>query len=288
MILLKDLISEKIQNVKWIDKAYDYAYKFKFPISDTIGKMINKSTRIEAFHVTSPDLENLKRMESLIGSKKSISCMRQVPRQTTLFLGGVHHNGVVFHVEGNLLLKGKIDIMSEPDEQGRRWIKFNSQISTPKTNDLQGKWKNVLLSDSKWVKMRDSIMEDDMSVEPMDKKTLNNLYRDFIDRHVSLANEFAKKNASKIKTAFNSSEIDTRFSSWDELLLNDIKLLDCVWDEAAVSRFGEGARYVKKVEAQLKSMVSGKVTKVNTGKGGTEKTLKSFIKSGGGKVSKFY
>lgn len=304
MILLKTLLSEKIQqDVAWVGKAYEFAQEKKFPLTPSIGKLMNKNKRVTAFHVTSPEIDNLKRFKSLEGSKKSISCMTKIPQRTTDTLQGIHRHGVMFHVEGDLIIKGKVDIMSEPDEQGRRWFKFDDQLNTEGASELQRIWTDMLNNDSKRKKIFNSM------VNEWDEKKIKNLYRDFIKRHVELAEEFTKKYAFKIRRTFVSGDIDDTWSPWNELLLNNIKLLDVIFDEHGAKEMIEmnyfrkklmskdksytndnQEDYIKdelgKIEKQLKSMVSGKVTKVNIYKPKSADKIKSFVTTKGGKISK--
>lgn len=76
------------------------------------------SQPIKCFHITSPN--NFPKLIMLQHSKRSISCSTVLDRNT--IKRGIHGNGVIVHLSGNLLIGGMNDLMSIPDANGHRWI----------------------------------------------------------------------------------------------------------------------------------------------------------------------
>jgi hypothetical protein len=261
MIRLKDLLNEKVTGVQWLDKAYNLAFNnHKIPMSPTIGNILNKGKRIRAFHVTSP--EKLSQLNSLQGTKKSISCMTRVPDRLlnpdVRKIQGVWNSGVIFYLEGTLLLKARADIGSSPDEQGRRWV------GLPPIH--HNKWEKVVAKDEMLDKISKQIYANNAFGHPLRGKVKIEpklLYKALF-RYIELAEKFVKENNEGIESEFKSMKKD----NWNELLLNDIELIDAIWDG------NEGDR--KEVKSKLESMVSGEVIAPKKYKNSDGK---SFVKS---------
>ena len=67
MIKLKDLITE----VAWERDTLDFAAMRKIPISAPIMKKVIGDIDVSSFHIT--DMQNVSKLKSLVGQKKSIS-----------------------------------------------------------------------------------------------------------------------------------------------------------------------------------------------------------------------
>ena len=111
MIKLKGLISEAI-DAQWVEHAFELAWwRENFPITPEIGKMFSKGKRVRTFHITS--IGRLGQLDALQGGKKSISTTTKIPNSTIYDgLEGIWENGVLFYLEGTLLIKALDDIMS--------------------------------------------------------------------------------------------------------------------------------------------------------------------------------
>jgi hypothetical protein len=256
MIRLKDLLSETVTDVKWVSKAYTFAYSRKFPFTPKIAKILNEGKRVRAFHITS--IKKLDQLDSLQGTKKSVSCMTRVPNASMrVDIPGIWNSGVMFYLEGTLLIKGDDDIMSEPDEQGRRWAELHGNIYLD--------WFEFLEKDSKLKSILDDMTGTRMvkyytsKKSKEDVKIRGEILRKYVERYIQLAEKFAEQNKSELAGAFNFG-FDDNPDSWDELLLNDIKLIDVIWGAERDRNNIIDKNIVKNVKSKLKSMVSGKVT----------------------------
>ena len=278
MILLKDLLREKVKDVKWLGKAYDFAMQNQmFPITPTIANILYKGKRIRVFHITS--LAQLDKLNGLVGSKKAISTMTRVPyskiRDGRIY--GVHNSGVMFYLEGTLMLNSSNDIDSEPDEQGRRWFHL------PYDGGIQDKWFRIIDKDTKLDKISIELLNLSRKKGKVGAER-GELLRQYMDRYVELAEAFAKKNGAKIVDAIlEDGPFLSKSDTYDELIVNQIKLIDAIWD--GKDRHGLPIRDPKKkkaVETQLKGMVTGKVI-VLTSDDSDE--LDTFVTSRSGKIS---
>ena len=253
MIKLKDILDEKITDVKWVDKAYKFAMDDKFPLTPKIGAILNEKKRVRAFHITTPNARYLTKLASLQGTKKSISCMTNISYMDAA-ISGVHHEGAMFYLEGTLIVRDNHDIMSVPDEQGRRWF----SISNP---NLRIQWKYVLSNNKNLIELKrklyDAAFKDTLTRRNPDT---NELYRNTIKLIVDLAEEFAKEYADVFRT-IDASEIGM-LDSWDELILNEIELIDVIYDTNNIPTDNLALKAM--ITKKLKSMVSGKVYSVDS------------------------
>jgi hypothetical protein len=156
---------------------------------------------------------------------------------------GIWQFGLMFYVEGTLMIKGNDDIMSEPDEQGRRWVEFDDTVYLD--------WWDFMNDDSKLTKLLDELEGDYDFAE-----NRGELLRKYVERYVQLAEQFAQSHKKEIIDTFNRKGR----GDWDELLLNDIKLIDVIWGKYdETGSLVEDENEIKKIEKKLKSIVSGKV-----------------------------
>ena len=118
MIKLKDLILE----VAWQDDTLMMAAKRRIPISAPIMKKVLGDIDIGSFHMT--DWDGVSKIKSVVGKKKSLSTFTQINKGGHLAGGGgiKTDGGILFSLEGKLMTSSFQDIMSAPDESGRRWL----------------------------------------------------------------------------------------------------------------------------------------------------------------------
>ena len=119
MIKLKDLLNE----IAWKDDTLMMAAKRKIPISAPIMKKVIGDIDVSSFHIT--DIQNVGKLKSLVGSKKSISTFNAYGAEASELKHGIGiktKGGILVSVEGKLMSASVADIMSQPDESGRRWV----------------------------------------------------------------------------------------------------------------------------------------------------------------------
>ena len=127
MIKLKDLLMEDWIDDKWYPahtrKTLDWVlFHRTIPIYPKSMEKIIGKIPITSFHVTT--LDHLDNVTRLLGSKKSMSTFTRAGKDSQLAKGrGIQtEGGVIFWIEGTLLARKYIDMQSEPDKTGRRWI----------------------------------------------------------------------------------------------------------------------------------------------------------------------
>ena len=119
MIKLKDILNE----IAWKDDTLMLSAQRKIPISAPIMKKVIGDIDVSSFHIT--DIKNVGKLKSLVGSKKSISTFNAYGAEASELKHGIGiktRGGILVSVEGKLMASSVKDIMSAPDESGRRWL----------------------------------------------------------------------------------------------------------------------------------------------------------------------
>lgn len=265
MLKYQEFINEKQNNLKslaWSQKSYEHALRFRIPITTKIGKLLNDSAKITSFHITS--IDNILNIRSLVARKKSISTFTEMSKNFLEGMDGIQTEGsVLFQFESDLLINSDYDIMSRPDEQGRRWIS---------PNDLVPRNKKIF-----------NVIWKDFS-EEIDKKFSQSFQRDLYNSIEEYDEEWIKRNSKEIGNYLNyyirrAEEVVLSYKeeflkmfqipnkndySWNEVLVNNIKVKDVLlyhkfedtyFIEKMVRYFGT----LEKLKETLESFATGEV-----------------------------
>ncbi len=228
-------LQEKVKGVQWLQKPYFWAAQGHFPLTPNIAKIINgeKAVRVDAFHITSA--KKASRLKQLEGSKKSISAMTKVPQYSLEDLSGVHSHGVMFSLEGNVLLKSIEDIMSTPDESGRRWINIGL------INERIGKqYRQYMSEDSRLDDLRSRLESDydkkagtnwnsvynDKLVDSSQLSLSKEELREFLTGWIGRSMTWIKENLAQFIQALSSKKYGQ--TQYDEVVVNEIELTGAV------------------------------------------------------------
>jgi hypothetical protein len=229
-------LQEKVEGVQWLQKAYFWAAQGHFLLSSNVAEIINgekAKKKVSAFHITSPN--NIIRLKALEGKKSSISAMTIVPEQF-LDVSGIHGHGVMFSLEGNVLLKSVEDLMSSPDQSGRRWIdislinkklgeEFEKYMSQDKKlSELRYKllrFYNKSVGDDHFSIYNDKFIKKSKSI-PLSDKELNQFLKLYIDRSVA----WIKENTNRFNSALASKKYGN--TDYNELVVNGIELTGAI------------------------------------------------------------
>jgi hypothetical protein len=227
MIKLIDILKE----IKWLEKTYNLASDYYFPLTDDISRILNNGKTIRSFHITS--LDKLNQLKSMEGTKKSLSTMtRYSSKELYQNLKAQWGGCILCYLEGNIVIKSRTDIMSIPDDNGRRWINFSNAGNTNSLS-LYHEFKKFIDHELKF--LRDEIkkanLEDDFSDELNIKRDI------YIKKYINLAKKFAQLNSSEILAKLGGQNLhySDEVGSSDEIIINNIKLLDCIYDNKASS-----------------------------------------------------
>ena len=281
MIKLKDLLNE----IAWKDDTLMLSARRKIPISSSIMKKVIGDIDINSFHIT--DIKNVGKLKSLVGKKKSISTFNAYGAEASELKHGIGiqtRGGILVSVEGKLLASNVSDIMSQPDETGRRWV-ANSTFNKMFGDVLVSSAIENELSKNKIWKEKYS----NLSIEQI-KSLTNKEKAEYIKIYIDTLTKMMIKNKDIIKKVFELA-ISRSDVYWNEIVLSQIKVKDAlilsdsvplkfVWDKHpehdTVDTYG--------VKFLNKNQIINIVKKVTTGKviWGKLSDMTKFIKKRGG------
>ena len=226
---LRLAIQERLdmKKVAWYNPSFLYAIKQHIPLTPKIVKALYEDNyrKTNAFHIT--DINKISNFRSIVGTKKAISTFTNIDDFS--LKSGIQTTGdVILQVTGDLVLKSNYDIMSEPDESGRRWIDsvylYNIQ-NIEKITD----WRNLIIE--KWGPTINIIRKTltDYNYEKIKKipEQVNKKINEYMKWYIPEAENFFIENIEYIKNSLN----ERGNSDWNEILLKNIQIKDAIIKE---------------------------------------------------------
>jgi len=283
MIKLKDLLKE----VAWERSTLDFAAMRKVPLSAPIMKKVIGDINVTSFHIT--DIKNVGKLKSLVGKKKSISTFNTYGANASELRHGVGvktRGGILLSIEGKLMASNAADIMSSPDESGRRWIAdyhltdiFDDvgagEIGIETELDKNKIWKEKYSA---------------LSLGQIDSLT-GREKAEYIKLYIDAVTKLMIKHKAKIKKEFGQAVTDND-GFWNEMVVSQIKVKDAlilsdsvpmkfVWKDHPEHDTTDA--WDKKFKSSKKQIMDT-VKKAITGKviWGTVADMPGFIKKRGG------
>ena len=204
------------------------------PLSSSIFKRVwPDDIRTTVFHLT--DVDGLDKLVKLQGKKKSISAFTSMDRY--YYSRGVQtEGGIVAEIDGNVLIAAPTDIMSRPDNTGRRWTAFRAISGREKFGRIDDQTIQSIGKDvEKLFKQLITTYYPD-KLQPYSKKLANTQWqyigahplsdkRKIIADYIDGMEKIIKKHSAKLRGVF-TRYLDRRRTddSWDEIIVNDIKI----------------------------------------------------------------
>ena len=204
------------------------------PLSSSIFKRVwPDDIRTTVFHLT--DVDGLDKLVKLQGKKKSISAFTSMDRY--YYSRGVQTlGGIVAEIDGNVLIAAPTDIMSRPDNTGRRWTAFRAISGREKFGRIDDLTiKSIGKDVEKLFKQLITTYYPD-KLQPYSKKLANTQWqyigqhplsdkRKIIADYIDGMEKIIKKHSAKLRGVF-TRYLDRRRTddAWDELIVNDIKI----------------------------------------------------------------
>ena len=220
-------------------KEENFYLDVPIPLSSSIFKRVwPDDIRATVFHLTDDD--GFDKLVKLKGKKKSISAFTEMDRY--YYSRGVQTaGGIIAEIDGNVLIAAPTDILSRPDNTGRRWTAFRAisgrekfgriddQTITSIAKDLEKLFKQLVTT--YYPHKRDLPQQ-------RDKKYLNTQWqyigqhpssdkRKIIADYIDGMEKVIKKHSDKLRGVF-TRYLDKRKTDdqkgWDEIIVNDIKI----------------------------------------------------------------
>ena len=205
------------------------------PLSSSIFKRVwPDDIRTTVFHLT--DVDGLDKLVKLQGKKKSISAFTEM--DSYYYSRGVQTaGGIIAEMDGNVLIAAPADIMSRPDNTGRRWTAFRSISGREKFGRIDNQTIASIAKDiEKLFKQLVTTYYPD-KLPTYNKKHINSQWqyigqhpssnlREIIADYIDGMEKVIKKHSAKLRGVF-TRHLDKRKASrspWDEIIVNDIKI----------------------------------------------------------------
>ena len=204
------------------------------PLSSSIFKRVwPDDIRTTVFHLT--DVDGLDKLVKLQGKKKSISAFTSMDRY--YYSRGVQTaGGIIAEIDGNVLIAAPTDIMSRPDNTGRRWTAFRAISGREKFGRIDDLTiKSIAKDVEKLFKQLITTYYPD-KLQPYSKKLANTQWqyigahplsdkRKIIADYIDGMEKIIKKHSAKLRGVF-TRYLDRRRTddAWDEIIVNDIKI----------------------------------------------------------------
>ena len=211
---LKLIEQQQLDELKWLGNVQTHIVKMDVPLTPSLVNYIWGSQRVTTFHVG--DVNGINEIGAMVGTRKSLSTFRYMDKELVKNMKGVQtEGGIIYQIVGNLQFDSPTDVMSAPDETGRRWVNIRSF-----PYDFQNKVEHEY---EKYEKFRH------MNEPSGPSKDLIEYYR--------LMDSLVRENAKEIREYFTDikkNRVD-RESLWNETVVNKIEVKDILWKEDIVA-----------------------------------------------------
>lgn len=238
---LKLIEQQQLNELRWLSNVQSHIDKLDIPLTPSIVNYIWGKQRVTTFHIG--DVNGIDSMKDLIGTKKSLSTFRYMEKNMLKDIKGIQtEGGIIYQIEGDLQFDAPADVMSTPDESGRRWVTLHVLP------------KNII---DKIVK---EFLEHNDFNNINEPKDLINYYR-WIDGLVKEHAKEIREHFTDIKTLRNGRE-----SFWNETVVNNIRVVDVLWKESIIefidkweTKEASIIKVLEEVGMKLNSISSGTV-----------------------------
>ena len=197
---------------KWLKGDIEHISENRILMSPTIGTAVFSNRTVRTFHVTS--VEGVKGIKNLVQQKKPISSFTFMEDTMVSRMQGIQTNGgVIFEILGKTLYAGMQDIMSRPDQRGRRWL--DNSVVIP--SFLRQEFLELI---SKW--KRDNNFNG--IYQPNKKRNINELRT--IASYFIMCDNFVKQHSEDVRRMALSRNLGW---GWNEILVYNIQARDVLW-----------------------------------------------------------
>jgi len=219
-------------------KEENFYLDVPIPLSSAIFKRVwPNDIRATVFHLTDDD--GFDKLVKLKGKKKSISAFTEMDRY--YYSRGVQTaGGIIAEIDGNVLIAAPTDILSRPDNTGRRWTAFRAISGREKFGRIDNQTIASITKDIEKLFKQLVTTYYPGKLQPLDTKKLVNTQWQYIGQHstgsdkrkiiadyIDGMEKVIKKHSDKLRGVF-TRYLDKRKTDdqkgWDEIIVNDIKI----------------------------------------------------------------
>ena len=205
IIISEQQLSHIINEIAWRSKIDYLIILGEIPITQKITNILYGDIRIDAFHISS--IKNIQNMKLMIGTKKVLSAFTTIHPHNINKLNGIQtRGGIIYQINGKLILNANSDVYSKPDVNGLRWIHMNSFFPSEIGREFEQS-------------LYDNIIYDKDTQQKINDKT-------FITQYIKRIEDFVIKYRNEIINHILNVDSET---DWDEKLVTDIQIKDILW-----------------------------------------------------------
>ncbi len=228
------------------DSTFGGWYSNHVPLTTKFMQSILGKERVSVFHVGNAEfareVENIGR---IAGKKSALSTFTAVDKGEKLAKGkGIQTGGgIIYQIEGSLLVASTRDMQTHPDKTGRRWVTpdyLAGKVAGGKMYDelKAGIKKNKIdrnVWDKKQYKIEDEVRKDleygdtnyDYDAYKAEvKKRLGPLKRKWIKKYIDMCYKIMRKYKPQIKRHILRQKDKGSEYGWNEIIVNQIKVKD--------------------------------------------------------------
>jgi hypothetical protein len=207
---LKLIEQQQLNELKWLANVQSHIVRMDIPLTPSLVNYIWGKQRVTTFHVG--DVNGIDDMSKIVGTRKSLSTFRFMDKELLEDMKGIQtEGGIIYQIEGDLQFDSPVDILSGPDESGRRWVVLH------------------ILPENLKLKFYHEFKNHNSFNEINEPKDLISYYR-WIDG-------FIKTHAKEIREYFTDikKHREGKLNSWNETVVNNIQIKDILWRENVVN-----------------------------------------------------
>jgi hypothetical protein len=244
---LKLIEQQQLNELKWLGNIQSHIDRLDIPLTPSFVNYIWGKQRVTTFHIG--DVNGIDKVGEMVGTRKSLSTFRFMEKDMLKDIKGIQtEGGIIYQIEGDLQFDAPTDIMSTPDESGRRWITIHTLPI-----EFVEKFNKEYLKHNSFNYINSS-------------KDLINYYR-WVDG-------FIKEHAKEIREHFTDIKKNRgdRKSTWNETVVNNIQIKDILWRETIVAFLEtwetkeQKVKVIQEIGTKLSSIATGDVY-LSDGKG---------------------
>ncbi len=224
------------------DSTFGGWYSNYVPLSTKfMQKMIGKE-RVSVFHVGAGEYKSdIQQVGRIVGKKSSLSTFTKVDKGEKLAKGkGIQTGGgIIFQLEGSLLVASIRDMQTHPDNTGRRWVSplyLAGKVAGSKMQrELEKGLKKKKIDRDSWEDQLWTFREkldkmfpdmDYYEKEDIEKQEVQRKKNKWIKKYIDMSYKILSKYKKQIKRHILSQKDKPSEYGWNELIVNQIKVKD--------------------------------------------------------------
>jgi len=216
------------------------------PLSTKKIQSIIGKEKVSVFHVGNAEYErDVQQVARIVGKKGTLSTFTSVDKGEKLAKGqGIQSGGgIIYQIEGTLLVASTRDMQSHPDKTGRRWIDpywlAGDTIGRKMRKEIQSGTEKLKIDENSWDKIErelepkvrketgygDTHYDRDIYEAEL-KKQLGPYKQKWIKTYIDMCYGIIDKYKKQIKKHILSQKDKKSQHGWNEILVNQIKIKD--------------------------------------------------------------